>query len=74
MNEEGTYIVHPASGKIVDFVPNPLQSGPAFVVAKRFSFDQMQGQFDQTIGLNVIYGKNKYYVSYCYGRCSFYRN
>ena len=34
MNEEGTYIVHPASGKIVDFVPNPLQSGPAFVVAK----------------------------------------
>ena len=51
MNEEGTYIVHPASGKIVDFVPNPLQSGPAFVVAKRFSFDQLQGQFDQTIGL-----------------------
>ena len=51
MNEEGTYIVHPASGKIVDFVPNPLQSGPAFVVAKRFSFDQIQGQFDQTIGL-----------------------
>lgn len=51
MNEEGTYIVHPGSGKIVDFVPNPLQSGPAFVVAKRFSFDQLQGQFDQTIGL-----------------------
>jgi len=51
MNEEGTYIVHPASAKIVDFVPNPLQSGPAFVVAKRFSFDQLQGQFDQTIGL-----------------------
>ena len=51
MNIEGTYIVHPASGKIVDFVPNPLKSGPAFVVAKRFSFDQMQGQFDQTIGL-----------------------
>ena len=51
MNAEGTYIVHPASAKIVDFVPNPLQSGPAFVVAKRFSFDQLQGQFDQTIGL-----------------------
>ena len=51
MNAEGPYIVHPASAKIVDFVPNPLQSGPAFVVAKRFSFDQLQGQFDQTIGL-----------------------
>ena len=57
MNEEGTYIVHPASGKIVDFVPNPLQSGPAFVVAKRFSFDQLQGQFDQTIGLMASMAK-----------------
>jgi len=57
MNEEGTYIVHPASGKIVDFVPNPLQSGPAFVVAKRFSFDQLQGQFDQTIGLMAAMAK-----------------
>ena len=57
MNIEGTYIVHPASGKIVDFVPNPLKSGPAFVVAKRFSFDQLQGQFDQTIGLMAAMAK-----------------
>ena len=51
MNIEGTYVVHVASKKIVDFVPNPLKSGPAFVVAKRFSFDRLQGQFDQVIGL-----------------------
>ena len=51
MNIEGTYILHPASKKIVDFVPNPLKSGPAFVIAKRFSFDKLQGQFDQVIGL-----------------------
>jgi hypothetical protein len=51
MNEEGTYIVHVASQKIVDFVPNPLKSGPSFVIAKRYSFDQLQGQFDQVIGL-----------------------
>ena len=51
INPEGTYIVHVASNKIVDFVPNPLQSGPSFVCAKRYSFDQIQGQFDQVIGL-----------------------
>ena len=51
MNEVGTHVVHVASSKIVDFVPNPLKSGPAFVVAKRFSFDALQGQFDQVIGL-----------------------
>jgi len=51
MNELGTHVVHVSSRKIVDFVPNPLKSGPAFVVAKRFSFDALQGQFDQVIGL-----------------------
>ena len=51
INPEGTYIVHVASNKIVDFVPNPLKSGPSFVCAKRYSFDQIQGQFDQVIGL-----------------------
>ena len=51
MNIEGTYVVHVASKKIVDFVPNPLKSGPSFVVAKRYSFDRLQGQFDQVIGL-----------------------
>jgi len=57
MNIEGTYVVHIGSGKIVDFVPNPLKSGPAFVVAKRYSFDQLQGQFDQTIGLMAAMAK-----------------
>ncbi len=57
MNLEGTYVVHVASKKIVDFVPNPLQSGPAFVVAKRFSFDRLQGQFDQVIGLMASMAK-----------------
>lgn len=51
MNVEGTYVLHMASRKIIDFVPNPLKSGPAFVVAKRYSFDKLQGQFDQVVGL-----------------------
>jgi len=57
MNEEGTYVMHIASKKIVDFVPNPLKSGPAFVIAKRFSFDRLQGQFDQVIGLMASMAK-----------------
>ena len=57
MNLEGTYVVHVASKKIVDFVPNPLKSGPAFVVAKRFSFDRLQGQFDQVVGLMASMAK-----------------
>lgn len=57
MNPEGTYVVHPASKKIVDFIPNVLKSGPAFVVAKRFSFDKLQGQFDQVIGLMAAMAK-----------------
>ena len=57
MNIEGTYVVHVASKKIVDFVPNPLKSGPAFVIAKRFSFDRLQGQFDQVVGLMASMAK-----------------
>ena len=51
MNEVGTFVVHPGAKKMLDFIPNPLKSGPQFVVAKRFSFDKLQGQFDQVIGL-----------------------
>lgn len=47
----GTYMVIPEVSEVVDFVANPLRSGPAFVVAKRFSFDQLQGHYDQLIGL-----------------------
>mgnify|MGYP003113069622 CR=1 FL=1 len=51
INEEGTYVTHVDSKTVVDFVPNPLKSGPSFVCAKRYAFDQIQGQFDQVIGL-----------------------
>ena len=46
-----------SSGAIFDFIPNPLSSGPAFVVAKKFSFDQLQGQYDQIIGLMAAMAK-----------------
>ena len=56
-NEEGTYIFHMSSGTILDFIPNPLDSGPAFVIAKKFAFDKLQGQYDQIIGLMASMAK-----------------
>ena len=50
-NEEGTYVYLPATKQILDFTPNPLQTGPRFVIAKRFSFDRLQGQYDHVLGL-----------------------
>ena len=56
-NEEGTYIFHMTSATILDFIPNPLDSGPAFVVAKKFAFDRLQGQYGQIIGLMASMAK-----------------
>ena len=56
-NLDGTYIFHMTSGTILDFIPNPLESGPAFVVAKKFAFDRLQGQYDQIIGLMASMAK-----------------
>jgi len=56
-NEEGTYIFHMTSATILDFIPNPLDSGPAFVIAKKFAFDRLQGQYDQIIGLMASMAK-----------------
>ena len=50
-NEEGTYVYLPENRKIIDFMPNVLKSGPCFVIAKRYSFDQLQSQFQHITGL-----------------------
>ena len=51
MTEEGTYVYLPENKKTIDYMENPLKSGPCFVVAKRYSFDQMQSQFQHITGL-----------------------
>ena len=56
-NEDGTYIFHMTSATVLDFIPNPLDSGPAFVIAKKFAFDKLQGQYDQIIGLMASMAK-----------------
>jgi hypothetical protein len=47
---DGTHILIPEIDERVDFHPNPLSS-PAFVVAKRFAFNHLIGQYDHGIGL-----------------------
>jgi hypothetical protein len=56
-NEEGTYIFLPDQKQILDFIPNPLKSGARFVIAKRFSFDRLQGQYDHVLGLMAAMAK-----------------
>lgn len=53
---EGTHILIPEIDEMVDFHPNPL-STPAFVVAKRFAFNQLIGQYDHGIGLMAALAK-----------------
>lgn len=58
INMEGTYMILPEQGnEIVSFMPNPLISGPTFVVTKRFSFDQLQSQYHHVFGLMAMLGK-----------------
>lgn len=51
INAEGTYLVCRDTGDSLAFSPNPLSSGPAFVLTKRFAFDQLKGQYVHVFGL-----------------------
>lgn len=60
-DRDGTHILIPQIEARVDFHPNPI-STPAFVVAKRFAFNHLIGQYDHGIGLmgalakfNILY-------------------
>lgn len=56
-DRDGTWVVLPEKQLVVDFVPNPLRSGPRFVLIKRFVFDQLIGQYDQIVGLMAMMAK-----------------
>jgi len=55
--DDGTYISCAEIGAIVDHIPNPLSSGPAFVMTKRFSFDKLQSQYTHVFGLMAMMAK-----------------
>lgn len=50
-DEYGTWLVAVETGTLLEFSANPLQRGPRFVMAKRYSFDEPQGHYDQVLGL-----------------------
>ena len=52
--DDGMYVCSPDIGKVLACVPNPLESGPAFVMTKRFAFDQLQSQFHHVFGLMAM--------------------
>ena len=56
-NEKGTYVFLPDTKQILDYTPNPLKSGPRFVISKRFSFDRLTGQYDHVLGLMAAMAK-----------------
>jgi hypothetical protein len=56
-NEYGCYVVCPEVEAILSFIPNPLESGPAFVMTKRFSFDKLQSQYHHVFGLMAMMAK-----------------
>ena len=49
--------MYPQAKQILDFTPNPIKSGPRFVVSKRFSFDRLSGQYDHVLGLMAAMAK-----------------
>lgn len=55
-DQGGTYVVFPERNMILDFIPNVL-STPPFVFMKKFSFDQLKGQYDHVIGLMAMMAK-----------------
>ena len=52
----GTYVVYPETRQLFDYIPNGLSTVP-FVFMKRFSFDELKGQYDHTIGLMAMMAK-----------------
>lgn len=46
----GTWLIAAETGTLLEFSPNPL-GVPRFVLAKRYTFDEDQGQYDQSLGL-----------------------
>jgi hypothetical protein len=57
MNPQGTWILSLDTEEIINFKPNPLTSGPAFVFTKRFSFDALQGQYQHVFGIMAMMAK-----------------
>jgi hypothetical protein len=52
----GRYLMEEESGQIIDFWPNPLDR-PPFVIARRFAFNKLIGQYEHVIGIQAMLAK-----------------
>lgn len=57
IDSSGTYLMAMDERVLLDWVPNPLDSGPTFALARRPSFDLLKGQYDHVIGLMAMMAK-----------------
>lgn len=57
MDSSGTYLMALDEDVLLDWVPNPLDSGPAFSLARRPSFDVSKGQYDHYVGVMAMFAK-----------------
>ncbi len=56
-NRDGTYVIAPEIDLELSFMPNPLRSGPAFIIPRRFTFNALVGQYGYVIGLMGMLAK-----------------
>ena len=53
----GTWYVVPEKRVCLEFRPNVCESGPMFVLPKRFAFNKLQGHYDHVIGLMAMHAR-----------------
>jgi hypothetical protein len=54
---DGNYICIPEVEAVINHIPNPLESGPLFVFAKRFSYNRNVSQYHHVIGIQSMLAK-----------------
>lgn len=49
-DQHGTWWLVPARRLLLDFTPNPLRSGPAFVALTKYNYGRLRGEYDDMVG------------------------
>lgn len=49
-DRHGTWVMAPDQSLLLDYIPNPLESGPAFVALTKFNYNRLRGEYDDMIG------------------------
>jgi len=57
VDQWGTHVAIPEVEVVVSYIPNPLETGPAFQMTKRFAFSKLQSHYQHAFGLMAMMGK-----------------